>query len=502
VRMEFGSRVQIKNAYEPMPDSYLNAGPELGDFNADGIVFKVSTAWFSQHHMATWILESAEGKTGFIRFGDRLRLLAARGLDPVTYRRIGGSVEGGIPAYLDIRQKADGSHIAGAAEPSLITAMDPNISSGFWQFESVDGRTNFLHMGDRVHLKGTVGGEDVYVNVQGKRVDGMGLGTSVCQERDRDAGAGIWLLEGHEAEASCTGMDLHGETLSFAWHDPACTRASVAYQARLFPSAKQQVRAAILSGFPAHFVLDDVFPTALIDQVAEEVPEDGSEAAQNDAHGCLPHYPLCSHSLRGHWDEPKSSGLNYLLHEWRLPPATRELFGLLRSAGFVDFLSAALGVVGLVPDPQLIGSGVHNALRGGFLRLHADINWAPKFDLYRSVIVMVYLNRDWEDSYGGHLELWNGNLTACGARVLPVLGRIVAFLASDVSYHGYPHPLQPPPGRSRRGVAMYYYTTKPVARECRQGACRSPRPTLWVKVDCKRCRGTCCPDHCTVHGAS
>merc|ERR1712012_1490968 len=98
--------------------------------------------------------------------------------------------------------------------------------------------------------------------------------------------------------------------------------------------------------------LDEVFPGGLLRQVADEIPEAGLEAERSDVEGCLPHYPLCSHSFRGEWGlgDPKQSGLNYLLHEWSMPPATQELFGLLRSDGWVDFLQTALGIEGLIPD--------------------------------------------------------------------------------------------------------------------------------------------------------
>merc|ERR1711862_500600 len=93
------------------------------------------------------------------------------------------------------------------------------------------------------------------------------------------------------------------------------------------------------------------------------------------------------------------------------------------------------------------------------LRLHADFNYNEALRLHRRVNVFVYLNDKWEDSYGGRLELWNRNVTICGASVLPLLGRIAASRTTDFSWHGHPWPLTAPHGRSRRSLAMYYYTT-------------------------------------------
>merc|ERR1712060_310548 len=109
--------------------------------------------------------------------------------------------------------------------------------------------------------------------------------------------------------------------------------------------------------------------------------------------------------------------------------------------------------------------------------------------------VFIYPNEGWRDEFGGHLEIWNRNLTMCGARVLPTLGRVVAFLTSDFSFHGHPHPLTAPAGRSRRSIAMYYYTVHRPADECLNGNCVY-HLTTWADPDCARCAGRCCADAC------
>lgn len=56
--------------------------------------------------------------------------------------------------------------------------------------------------------------------------------------------------------------------------------------------------------------------------------------------------------------------------------------------------------------------------------------------------------------------------------MLPTLGRMVAFVTTDFSYHGHPRPLRAPRGRSRRSFAMYYYTVDRPATDCADGNCR------------------------------
>jgi hypothetical protein len=43
-------------------------------------------------------------------------------------------------------------------------------------------------------------------------------------------------------------------------------------------------------------------------------------------------------------------------------------------------------------------------------------------------------------------------------KFLPVFNRMVIFNTTDLSYHGHPDPLNCPEDRSRRSLALFYYT--------------------------------------------
>src|SRR5204862_75715 len=63
--------------------------------------------------------------------------------------------------------------------------------------------------------------------------------------------------------------------------------------------------------------------------------------------------------------------------------ATRRLLAELNSAAFVDFLERLTGIEGLVPDPHLVGGGLHQIEPGGHLKVHADFNRHPHTGLER-----------------------------------------------------------------------------------------------------------------------
>ena len=137
---------------------------------------------------------------------------------------------------------------------------------------------------------------------------------------------------------------------------------------------------------------------------------------------------------------------------------TKQFMHFMNSAPFLNFLSALTGIKNLIPDPYYLGGGHHQIMPGGFLKLHADFNKHPDNKLDRRLNVLVYLNKDWEDSYGGHFQLWDKDMKECRAKILPLFNRMAMFSTTSHSYHGHPDPLTCPADRSRRSLALYYYS--------------------------------------------
>jgi Rps23 Pro-64 3,4-dihydroxylase Tpa1-like proline 4-hydroxylase len=138
---------------------------------------------------------------------------------------------------------------------------------------------------------------------------------------------------------------------------------------------------------------------------------------------------------------------------------TKELIHFLNTESFLQFLQKLTGIEEtLLPDPYLIGGGLHEIKRDGFLKIHADFNKHTKTKLDRRINVLIYLNKDWEDEYGGHFELWNKDMTHCEKKIKPDFNTLAIFSTSDYSYHGHPSPLNCPVNSSRKSIALYYYT--------------------------------------------
>ncbi len=131
----------------------------------------------------------------------------------------------------------------------------------------------------------------------------------------------------------------------------------------------------------------------------------------------------------------------------------------LNSARFLRFLSDMSGIEDILPDKTLEGGGLHQSERGGFLNVHADFTTHPhRHDWRRRLNLLLYLNRDWDDTYGGHLELWDTGMRTCRRRIAPILNRCVVFQTDPTSFHGHPDPMTCPPGITRKSLALYYFT--------------------------------------------
>lgn len=186
-----------------------------------------------------------------------------------------------------------------------------------------------------------------------------------------------------------------------------------------------------------HVVIDDFFEPGVLEPVLDEfpAPEEPDWYRRDN-----------EHEIKLSLDETS-----------RMGPSTRALFAEFNGQAFVNFLERLTGIEGLVPDPHLFGGGLHQIRRSGYLKVHADFNEHPRLDLHRRVNVLVYLNKDWQEEWGGHLELWSPDMSRCEKKVLPVFNRFVAF-ATTGAMHGHPDPLACPPERARRSIALYYYT--------------------------------------------
>ena len=141
------------------------------------------------------------------------------------------------------------------------------------------------------------------------------------------------------------------------------------------------------------------------------------------------------------------------------PKTIKVLFDFLNSDKFLIFLNKITSIEEeLIADSKLSGGGLHEIKNGGRLKIHTDFNRHPTLDLDRRVNVLIYLNKNWNDNYGGNLELWDKDMKYCGKKILPTFNTMVIFSTTDYSNHGHPEPLNCPDYSSRKSIATYYFS--------------------------------------------
>jgi Rps23 Pro-64 3,4-dihydroxylase Tpa1-like proline 4-hydroxylase len=227
---------------------------------------------------------------------------------------------------------------------------------------------------------------------------------------------------------------------------------------RLTSLAEKLARAyASAEPFP-HVVIDDFLPADVLRRVADNFPKAGD----------IDWYRFA---------DARSKKLAFE-DETLIEDNARWLLYQLNSATFMKFLETLTGIEGLIPDPYFAGGGLHQIEPGGFLKIHADFNRHPKLKLDRKLNLLLYLNENWKEEYGGHLELWNKEMTHFVHRILPIFNRCVIFSTTDFSYHGHPEPLTCPAGMTRKSLALYYYSNSQPAEEVssEHGTLTRPRP--------------------------
>ena len=215
--------------------------------------------------------------------------------------------------------------------------------------------------------------------------------------------------------------------------------------------------------FP-HAVIDGLFDPAILRNVLQEFPDHDS----------------------AEWDRSEDPGIQVKLRSnWKadadIASSTRELVHFLNSGVFLDRVTSLTGIERLISDPYYTGGGLNCILPGGLLDVHCDGNWHDRMGVHRRLNAILYLNEEWQPEWGGAFELWNQDMSACVESILPAFNRLIIFETHDFSYHGHPTPLACPPGRSRKSVIVYYYTS--TQRPADQVLVDEPHRALWRSKD-------------------
>lgn len=162
-----------------------------------------------------------------------------------------------------------------------------------------------------------------------------------------------------------------------------------------------------------------------------------------------------------------------------LGPAYAALDTLVQSPEFLALMSTLTGIPDLLYDPHYFGGGTHENRAGQDLDPHVDFNRHPTTGWHRRLNLIVYLNPEWEDAWGGSLELHSDPRRPDNRirLITPLLNRAVIFETTEWSWHGFSRIALPPErsSLSRRSIALYFYTRERPPEEL-----ADPHSTIYV----------------------
>ena len=176
-------------------------------------------------------------------------------------------------------------------------------------------------------------------------------------------------------------------------------------------------------------------------------------------------------------------------NNWNMfPKSTYSVFSYFNSQDWLTYLSTKLlDGKKLYSDSGLNGGGWHAHKKGGKLNTHLDYSLHPKLGLQRKLNIIIYMNPNWKEEWGGALGLWgNESSENPGDLIVSIwsrFNRAVIFDTTQNSWHGLPEPLVSPQNEIRQSLAAYFLCDAPEDVDTRGKALFAPTEEQKVDTD-------------------
>jgi hypothetical protein len=188
----------------------------------------------------------------------------------------------------------------------------------------------------------------------------------------------------------------------------------------------------------SHVIINNFFDKKTIDMIMKEVP--------------LPHETIMKYDWKYYCNPIEHK---YTLNNFQDLPIIKKVFDKLNDDDTINYLKIITGINNLENDPHLHGAGIHAYPNKGKLDIHLDYNIHPIIHKERRINLIIYLNENWKDEYGGFLELYDVNREN-PVKIKPSFNSALIFKTNDFSYHGLSSKINCPYNNYRISLANYY----------------------------------------------
>ncbi len=116
-------------------------------------------------------------------------------------------------------------------------------------------------------------------------------------------------------------------------------------------------------------------------------------------------------------------------------PLLEKVIYAFQDARIVELVGEICGIDQLEPDENLYAGGISLMAENNFLNPHLDNSHDKNRDKWRVLNLLYYVTPNWEDGYGGHLEIWPKGLKSDPVTIHSRFNRLAVMATHQKSWH-------------------------------------------------------------------
>ena len=143
-------------------------------------------------------------------------------------------------------------------------------------------------------------------------------------------------------------------------------------------------------------------------------------------------------------------------------PLLEEIVFAFQDPRVVSLISEIVKCSTLLPDEHLYAGGISLMGQGNFLNPHLDNSHDKDKQNYRAFNLLYYVTPDWQEEFGGNLELWDDGPTGKQRTIVSRFNRLAVMVTHRDSWHSV-SPIRV--DQTRCCVSNYYFSSTPMEEE-------------------------------------
>ncbi|GAA0871191.1 hypothetical protein GCM10009117_03370 [Gangjinia marincola] len=140
-------------------------------------------------------------------------------------------------------------------------------------------------------------------------------------------------------------------------------------------------------------------------------------------------------------------------------PLLEETLYAFQDKRIVDAISEICHINQLEPDHQLYAGGISMMSKDHFLNPHLDNSHDKERNRWRVLNLLYYVTQDWEESYGGNLEVWPQGVEEAPITIVSKFNRLAVMATHQDSWHSVSRVSV---DKTRCCISNYYFSNDPL----------------------------------------